>query len=84
MLPPDEDKFFNALKGFADDLRVSYGSLVAAQQEDQLKGPTGKLLSAFGDAFGRNVVTADELPDPAEEERKPPRLEVDSGQDRLH
>jgi predicted helicase len=30
------------------------------------------------------VFTADELPKPTEEERKPPKAEVDTGQDRLH
>ena len=30
------------------------------------------------------VFTADELPEPTEEERKPPKIEVDTGQDRLH
>ena len=30
------------------------------------------------------VFTADELPEPTEEERKPPKQEVDTGQDRLH
>ncbi|MBA2712331.1 MAG: hypothetical protein H0U55_02095 [Rubrobacteraceae bacterium] len=30
------------------------------------------------------VFNADELPQPTEDERKPPKIEVDTGQDRLH
>jgi hypothetical protein len=52
----------DALKDFADALKASYGSLVAAQQEDQLKPPTGNLLSAFGDEFGLNVLPRFEAP----------------------
>ncbi len=35
---------------------------MAAQQEDQLKGPTGNLLSAFGGHFGLNVIPRFEAP----------------------
>ena len=62
MPPSGNDRLLDALKAVADDLKASYGSLVAAQQEDQLKGPTGKLLSAFGDEFGLNVVPRFEAP----------------------
>ena len=62
MPPSGNDKFLDALKDCANDLKASYGSLVAAQQEDQLKGPTGKLLSAFGNEFGLKVVPRFEAP----------------------
>jgi len=54
----------NALKTFANALKSSYGSQVAAQQEDQLKGPTGNLLSAFGSEFAFNVIPRFEAPVP--------------------
>jgi hypothetical protein len=55
MAPSGKDKCLNALKDFA-------GALVAAQQEDQLKGPTGTLLSAFGGEFGLKIVPRFEAP----------------------
>lgn len=56
------DSLLRALKTFAGALRSSYGSLVAAQQEDQLKGPTGNLLSSFGAEFELNVIPRFEAP----------------------
>ena len=61
-MPPSDGKFLDALQAFANDLKASYGSLVAAQQEDQLKGPTGDLLSGFGTEFGLNVIPRFEAP----------------------
>lgn len=58
------DAFVDALKTFASDLTNTYGSLVAAQQEDQLKGPTGNLLRSFGSGFGFNVIPRFEAPIP--------------------
>ncbi len=57
-----QDKSLNTLKSFADALKSGYGSLVAAQQEAQLQGPVGNLLSAFGDHFGLNVIPRFEAP----------------------
>ena len=51
-----------ALKRFADALQDIYGSLVEAQQEDQLKGPTGTLLSEFGVEIGLKVLPRFEAP----------------------
>lgn len=62
MPPSGNDRLLNALKAFAGDLKASYGSLVAAQQEDQLKPPVGKLLSAFGYEFGMKVIPRLEAP----------------------
>jgi len=62
MSPSSKDKGLNALKNFAGDLKASYGSLVTAQQEDQLKPPTGNLLSTLGYEFGLNVVPRFEAP----------------------
>lgn len=56
------DRFLNALHTFANALKSSYGSLVAAQQEDQLKSPTGSLLSASGKEFGLEVIPRFEAP----------------------
>ena len=64
-MPSSGDRVFvDALKTFASDLKNSYASLVAAQQEDQLKGPTGNLFSAFGSEFGFNVIPRFEAPIP--------------------
>ncbi len=62
MSPSDNSGYLNALKGFAIALKRSYGSVVSAQQEDQLKGPTGDLLSGFGTEFGLNVIPRFEAP----------------------
>lgn len=43
-----------------------------------------ELAALLEEIIASEVFTADELPEPAEEERKPPRVEVDSGQDSLH
>ena len=58
----DSEQLLNALRDFAAALKSSYGSLVAAQQEDQLKGPSGTLLSAFGAEFGLSVIPRFEAP----------------------
>ncbi len=58
----DQNAPLDSLKSFAATLKSSYGSLVAAQQEDQLKGPTGDLLSGFGTEFGLNVIPRFEAP----------------------
>ncbi len=57
-----QDVPLDALRSFADALKSSYGSLVAAQQEDQLKGPTGGLLTRLGTEFGLNVLPRFEAP----------------------
>lgn len=58
----DNDSLLHALETFAGALRSSYSSLVAAQQEDQLKGPTGNLLSSFGAKFELDVIPRFEAP----------------------
>jgi predicted helicase len=60
-----QNTLLESLKSFADALKRSYGSLVAAQQEDQLKGPTGGLLEAFGSEFGLDVLPRFEAPVPS-------------------
>jgi hypothetical protein len=62
MPPSGNDKLLDALEDFASTLKGSYGSLVAAQQEEQLKSPTGNLLSAFGEEFGLSVIPRFEAP----------------------
>jgi hypothetical protein len=57
-----DDRLLTTLQTFASDLKSSYGSLVAAQQEDQLKGPVGNLLSVSGEEFGLNVIPRFEAP----------------------
>ncbi len=64
MSPSGNGAHLNALRTFAGALKNSYGSLVTAQQEDQLKGPTGNLLSAFGSESGLNVIPRFEAPVP--------------------
>ncbi len=59
-----QNTLLDSLKSFADALKRSYGSQVAAQQEDQLKGPTGDLLRAFGSGFGLDVLPRFEAPVP--------------------
>src|SRR5215208_5655621 len=59
-----QNTLLESLKSFADALKRSYGSLVAAQQEDQLKGPTGDVLGAFGSEFGLDVLPRFEAPVP--------------------
>jgi len=58
----DQNAPLDSLKSFAATLKSSYGSLVAAQQEDQLKGPVGNLVSAMGTEFGLNVIPRFEAP----------------------
>ena len=60
-----QNTLMESLKSFADALKRSYGSLVAAQQEDQLKGPTGGLLETFGSEFGLDVLPRFEAPVPS-------------------
>jgi len=55
MPPSGNSSLLDALKTFARDLKASYGSLVA-QQEDQLKEPTGEVLKKFGSEFGLDVL----------------------------
>jgi hypothetical protein len=62
MPPSSNHKCLAALKTFANDLRNSYGSLIRAQPEDQLKAPTRDLLSVCGGEFGLNVVSRFEAP----------------------
>src|SRR5215217_1180323 len=59
-----QNTLLESLRAFADILKRSYGSLVAAQQEDQLKGPTGDLLRAYGPEFGLDVLPRFEAPVP--------------------
>src|SRR5215208_1929134 len=59
-----QNAMLESLKSFADALKRSYGSLVAAQQEDQLKGPTGDLLGEFGSEFCLDVLPRFEAPVP--------------------
>ena len=62
MAPTGNGAPLDALRVFADELKAGYDSLVAAQEEEALKGPTGRLLSAFGSVFGLEVLPRFEAP----------------------
>jgi hypothetical protein len=53
-----------AVHAFADDIARKFATLAAGQPEDQLRGPTERLLVAAGQAQGLAVVAKDESPLP--------------------
>ncbi len=53
-----------AVHAFADDVARKFAALAAGQPEDQLRGPTERLLAAAGQAQGIAVVAKDESPLP--------------------
>jgi hypothetical protein len=53
-----------AVHAFADDIARKFAALAAGQPEDQLRGPTERLLALAGQAQGLDVVAKDESPLP--------------------